>query len=680
MKKQIAFPGWLFVAAMVIFNEVLIHFWITDPFAFGTFVQVLLFSAGLGGLLAFITALLPSKAQKWCAVVLALLVVVLEMTEYFVSDAYITFMPIAGILDGADGVMSDFGDVVVELLLRAWWRILVILLPIMLFAIFAKPNKTGWKLRTGIAAGAVVCYLLGLGAVHWIGVDAAKLDKNYNFDGAVRSFGLGFALALDVCNSGNSQQQEDFAEVELIPETTEDIQEESTEPATEETIPEVVEETVAETEPIVYARNEMNIDFAELAKTSTNPSIASIHKYVAAQTASSKNEYTGLFKGKNLIFITAEAFSAEVIDPERTPTLYRLANEGIKFNDYYQPMWGGSTSTGEFSNLTGLVASAASKSIREAIHQDLFLTIGNQLQELDYFSAAYHNHSYTYYDRHETHTSLGYSTFMGMGNGMEKGVKKQWPQSDLEMMQFTVDRYIDQQPFSIYYMTVSGHTSYNTGGNAMCRKNYDLMTGLDASEKIKCYFAAQQELEFALEYLVGRLEEAGIADDTVIVLGADHYPYALEKGSTWGNTKSYLKELYGYQYSNEMGRDHNALIIWSGSIEDMDIVVDEPVYSLDILPTLSNLFGVVFDSRLMVGRDVFSDAEPLVLWNNFSWKTDKGYYMKGKFTAAEGVEVDSDYVETISKIVQNKITYSRSVASHDYFDYVAKYHTPHGVG
>ena len=678
MKKRIVFPSWLFVAAMVIFDEVMIHLWISDQFTFGTFIQVLLLSAGLGSLLAFVTSFLPGKVQKWTAVILALLVVVLEMTEYFVNDAYMTFMPIAGILDGAGGVMSDFGDVVVELLLRDWWRILLMLLPIAGFAVFAEPEKTGRKLRTGIAAAAVVCYLLGLGVIHWIGTDAAKLDKNYDFDSAVRSFGLGFSLVLDVRNGGNSQQKEEFVVME--PEPTEAIQEIATEPATEETIPEPTEETIAETEPIVYGRNEMNIDFAELAKTSTNPSIASIHKYVASQPSSSKNEYTGLFKGKNLIFITAEAFSAEVIDPERTPTLYRLANEGIKFNDYYQPMWGGSTSTGEFSNVIGLVASAASKSIRESIHQDLFLTIGNQLQELDYFSAAYHNHSYTYYDRHETHIGLGYSTFMGMGNGMEKGVKKQWPQSDLEMMQFTVDQYIDQQPFSIYYMTVSGHTSYNTEGNAMCRKNYDLMRDLDASEKIKCYFAAQQELEFALEYLVGRLEEAGIADDTVIVLGADHYPYALEKGSTWGNTKSYLKELYGYQYSNEMGRDHNALIIWSGSIEDMDIVVDEPVYSLDILPTLSNLFGVVFDSRLMVGRDVFSDAEPLVLWNNFSWKTDKGYYMKGKFTAAEGVEVDSEYVETISKIVQNKITYSRSVAKHDYFDYVAKYHTPHGVG
>ena len=104
------------------------------------------------------------------------------------------------------------------------------------------------------------------------------------------------------------------------------------------------------------------------------------------------------------------------------------------------------------------------------------------------------------------------------------------------------------------------------------------------------------------------------------------------------------------------------------------------MYSLDILPTLSNLFGVVYDSRLLVGRDVFSDAEPLVLWNNFNWKTDKGSYMNGKFTAAEGAEIETGYAERISAIVKNKINYSKSVAKHNYFNYVADYHNPLGVG
>lgn len=135
-----------------------------------------------------------------------------------------------------------------------------------------------------------------------------------------------------------------------------------------------------------------------------------------------------------------------------------------------------------------------------------------------------------------------------------------------------------------------------------------------------------------------------------------------------------MAELYGYDPKNHIERDHNALIMWSGCLEGKNLVVDTPTYSLDILPTISNLFGVEFDSRLLVGRDVFSDAEPIVLWYDYTWKTDKGSYNSEtrKFTPADGVSVDSDYVERIKNIVYNKIYYSREVQNTDYFNYLAK--------
>ena len=170
------------------------------------------------------------------------------------------------------------------------------------------------------------------------------------------------------------------------------------------------------------------------------------------------------------------------------------------------------------------------------------------------------------------------------------------------------------------------------------------------------------------------LEEADLQDDTVIVIATDHYPYGLERSGTWNNTSDYLRELYGVEEYDHFRRDSNALIIWSGCLEDQDIVVEEPVYSLDILPTLSNLFGVEYDSRLLVGRDVFSDAEPIVLWPDYSWKTDKGTYnaKTETFTPVEGIAVPDGYVEYISSQVANKITYSDSVLKTDYFNYLVK--------
>ena len=132
---------------------------------------------------------------------------------------------------------------------------------------------------------------------------------------------------------------------------------------------------------------------------------------------------------------------------------------------------------------------------------------------------------------------------------------------------------------------------------------------------------------------------------------------------------SYLEELYGYPVNDCFAQDHNGLIIWSGCIEDMGLEVTTPVYSLDIVPTLSNLFGVDYDSRLLVGRDVFSDQEPLVLWPNCSWITDKGRYnaRTNTFTPVEGVEIPDGYVDQIDTIVRQKIRYSKEVLDLDYF-------------
>ncbi len=648
---RLPIPAGVYALTTLLYCETVFHLWITEELTAARFGAVLLFALGFGSVLALAVSFLGRRAWgKWLAVLLVGLVSVLYIVEYFVSDAYVTFMDLGTLLGGAKDVATDFADVVLTLVVRDFWRILVILLPTVLYALFARPVKTPWKLRGLLVLLAVSGYLGGFGLVRNLGTDVDRFGVSYNFDSAIRCFGLNMGVTLDALNSGEAEQEAEFVVVEA--------------PATEP----------RETEPaeVVYAPNVMDFDFAALAESEPNSRIANIHKYVATVQPTKQNEYTGLFKGKNLIIITAEAFAKEVIDPELTPTLYRLANEGIRFDDYYQPMWGGSTSSGEFSVLTGLVSASGTNSIKESQQQELFLSIGKQLQKEGYFSAAYHNHLYNFYDRDKTHTLYGYDTYMGMNNGMEEGVTEQWPESDRELMDFTVSQYIDHQPFSVYYMTVSGHCRYNFLGNAMSKQHKAVVQDLPWSDTVKAYLACQMELEYALESLVRQLEEAGIADDTVIVLSTDHYPYGLENSATWGNNRDYIAELYGYDPKNHVERDHNALIIWSGCLEDMDLVIEDPVYSLDILPTLSNLFGVEYDSRLIVGRDVFSDAEPIVLWYDYTWKTDKGIYdsQTRTFIPAEGTQVDEAYIQRIKDIVYNKIYYSREAQNTDYFNYL----------
>lgn len=674
MKKKNYMPAWLYIWLMALFCELLLYIWNAEGSTFGRFMTVLSFAVGEGALLAFIVALLKPKAARITALVISTVMVVFTLAEHFLRDAYQVFMGIPTIISGAGGVAEDYFGLIMKLLLRDIWRILLMLAPVGLYAWLGKPGSAGKILKKNLAITAAGMYLLAMSFVVGVNGDASILTGD--FDTAVRSCGLHISLIADFFpdSSGDldfdpmpENQGGESQEGEKDPGNTENQGGENQEGT---------QGTVETTEPPrVYGDQVLNIDFAALAETETKDSIASLHKYVASQTPAKENDYTGLFKGKNLIFITAEAFSAEVIDPQLTPTLYRLATKGIQFKDYYQPAWGGSTSTGEFTNITGMVPANGIDSIKEGTQQNLFLLMGKQLQKAGYFSAAYHNHTYDYYGRNKTHTALGYDEFIGYGNGMENGVKKSWPESDKEMMDYSVPLFIDKQPFSIYYMTVSGHCLYSTGGNNMSRKNIDKVAHLDASDTVKAYISANLELEYGMASLVSQLEAAGIADDTVIVLATDHYPYGLEKSSTWGNTEDYLAELYGEEVTDCFVRDHSALIIWSGCIEDQNIVVEDPVFSLDILPTLSNLFDVDYDSRLMVGRDVFSDAEPIIFWADRSWMTDKGSYNVSTktFTPRAGVEVPEDYVSIINSIVKNKINFSKSTQKEDYFDYVYPY-------
>ena len=649
-------PVWLFAVVTAVYCESLLHFWTMKSFDPGRFAAVLAFALGFGGILGLMLSFIGGKKWgKWVSAGLMTLVTIVYIVEYFVNDAYMCYMPLATLLSGAQGVATDFSGIVVHLIAQNYWRILGFLLMPALYALLAAPVQTRWQTRGIVLACVAAAYGLSFGLVRG-GTDAERMNDAYNFDSAVRCFGLNVGTVLEQTHSAMSEN----APVEFTP-----VEIPQTEPTPTE------QETVEE--PVVYEPNVMDFDFEALAQSAGNSSIAALHNYVSTVRPTMKNAYTGLFAGKNLILITAEAFTSEVIDPERTPTLYRLATQGIQFRDYYQPAWGASTTTGEFSNVVGLVPTTAGMCMKEAVQQDLFLTMGHQLQAQNYYSAAYHNHNKDFYGRDKTHTKLGYDRFLALYGGLE-GVQAVFPESDLEMINATVPQYIDQQPFSIYYMTVSGHCMYSQRENAMARKNYDVVAGMDHCEAVKCYYASQQELEYAMQSLVQQLEDAGIADDTVIVIATDHYPYGLERSSAWRNTSDYLAELYGVEKYDKFIRDHNSLILWSGCLEGKNIVVDEPVYSLDILPTLSNLFGLDYDSRLLVGRDVFSGESPLVLWPDYSWKTDKGQYdaQNGTFTPAEGKTVDEDYLARIKSIVRNKIDYSRQVQNLDYFNYLAK--------
>jgi lipoteichoic acid synthase len=253
------------------------------------------------------------------------------------------------------------------------------------------------------------------------------------------------------------------------------------------------------------------------------------------------------------------------------------------------------------------------------------------------------------------------------------------------MIQATVDDYISSYlttgtPFHLYYMTVSGHCNYNFG-NAMSKKNESVVADLDYSTPVQAYLACQMELEYAMEYLLDALNAAGIANDTVIVLSADHYPYAL----TEDENTDYYKELSKLDDNTYLtSRYQNTLILWCGDMEE-PVEVDTPCSSVDIVPTLFNLFGIEYDSRLLSGKDIFApdveagiaDASMKIAlfadcgYGN-SWITAAGTYeaYTKTFTPNPGVTVPDNYVEQVSKLVTERVRYARYIVEQDYYRYL----------
>lgn len=589
------------------------------------------------------------------AAVLTELICLYLCVQFFMYDSYTSFMDPLTMLQGAGGVMENFAEEVTDLIVSGKSYILAYELPFIVLLVFHRIwdfSRTDGLQLIALAVAAVFMQSAAAQSLQMTEQSAAKYSYEYAFNDGILGFGV---LASTELNGLYSLTGFPKAPVTKLPDRA-------------------AKGGGSHGAPAFHGLNKLDLDFDSLMAAAPNKTIKDIHEYVASQQATAKNEYTGLFEGKNLIVICAETFSREAVDESHTPVLWHMATEGILIEDFYQPFWGGSTTSGEFAVLTGLVPVNHANSMQQTIGAHNYECVGFYLQDMGYTSLSYHNGDYDYYNRYKTHPCLGFTDFISNGTGMEDGLTDTWPPSDTEMIEFTYKDWIEDEKFYAYYMTYSGHSIYNFTKHEMAIKHKDKVQDLDNSTKIKAYRASQLELEEMVALLVQHLEEAGRLEDTLIVIAPDHYPYALQNSMVWANDRDYVRELYGYEASNEMLRDHNQLIIWSPCLEEMEeqIVVSEPVCSTDIVPTILNLMGASFDSRIYPGRDILSSEEGLVLWNSYSWKTSKGFYNAntGKFTAADGETVSQDYINETKEIVRNKIKYCKNVLDNDYFQYL----------
>lgn len=653
-RRRTAWHRFFVLPINLIFMEIIIRILSGATFFGWGLVPTLLFSVVQGVILSLLCSFFSEKTNTRLIIGVQCALSVWYCVQIIYHSFFGRFMIIYSIFaGGADQVIaSGLVENTVGAIISCWWSFLVLALPILHICLYTRRFAIGqispmgclWRIGVGLASFWLV---VGVGFL-FPPLRQVQTDV-FNKEVSVKTFGLLRAELMDIrCNVLGLGGK---GKIEIVPADTPAI-----------SLPEEPE----------YAPQVMDIDFATLAQEETDRELETLHRYFASERPSYENEYTGMFEGYNLIQITAEGFSPYAIDPEITPTLYKMQSEGFNFTNFYTPLWEVSTFDGEYTATTGLIPKSGVWSYYQAGQEQMLLPFTMPQQYLHGGMEkvrAYHNHTYSYYHRDVSHTNLGF-IYKGIGNGLEQVVNaKRWPESDVEMIEGTVGEYLDGKPFMTYYMTVSGHMEYGFDDNSMCALHRNEVAHLPYSDKVRAYYACNIELDLAMEKLLTALQEAGVADKTLILITPDHYPYGLED-STQENPYLYLEELAGHSLETNFELYRSCMILYSPSMKE-PVVVDKYCSALDIIPTLNNLLGFEYDSRLLMGRDILSDSEPLVIFLNRSFITEKGRYNAetDTFELAQGESLQDEtaYVERMKTIVSNKFKVSAAMLDNDYY-------------
>lgn len=625
------FKKYLYILLSLLYLDLVFNLFAYDTYLRSSIFNIVFFDMSNAAIIWILTSLFKDKINKIITYVIYGILWFWYGLYYVFYKVFITPFSIA-LFRQADQTLK-FGKNVIISILQNMHVLILFFVPIILLIVFRKKikfDKVKLKSMLGYLLVLIVTISLYVGNIfvqkRTVGSIYNLFYETNNISLNIERLGVMGATYLDVKRSI-------FGFDEKISLVNDDVSDD-------------------ENEVFEYDYNITDIDFDE-------GNNQTINSYLKNESGSKQNKYTGMFKGKNLVFIVAESFSEIAVSQEYTPTLYKLVHEGFDFENFYTSN-NLSTIGGEFQALTGLYADNEILSSWRGGWAYYPYGLGKTFKNEGYNTFAYHDNSAFYQDRNVYLKTQGFDNFMGCYNGMEKRINcEQWPQSDVEMMNATVTDYIDSdKPFMTYYMTVSGHFYYEFSENMMALKNRDAVSDLDYPEAVKGYIATQIELDHALETLMKRLEEAGKLDDTVFVLLADHFPYNLSIDN--------INILSSYERDSLIEANSNNLIIYNSKMKSVKI--PKVGMSIDVLPTVLNLFGIKYDSRVIMGKDILSTNEGIAIFKDKSWVTNKGTYYAstGKFVAKSD-DIPEGYVDKINQIVSNRVAISRMIVDNNYY-------------
>lgn len=354
-----------------------------------------------------------------------------------------------------------------------------------------------------------------------------------------------------------------------------------------------------------------------------------------------KDNNSAIYEGKNLIFILCESLSNKAIDEKLTPTLYKMAQQGTYYSNFYAPLYPSNTCDSEFIALTGMIPSIEYGTTSKTFADNYYpYALPYLFKEKGYEVNSYHSFEKTFYNREQLHYSFGFNYFYDrndLGIYTEDGTDYiNWP-DDSELFEKMMENTNIEKPFFDFCISVSGHLPYFIEREELWANYSKVIENYpDTPEAEAFYYAAQMKLDEGLEELLNTLEEKNILDNTIIVLFGDHYPYGLDDET--------LKDMYGDTDSYEIYK--TPMIIYDGA-NNGEGENNKLTSTFDLYPTIVSLFNLNDNGAFIVGKDINSNKkEEMVLFSDYSVLSNDFYY-----NASNGLltGVDKDNLLDLSK-------------------------------
>ena len=384
-----------------------------------------------------------------------------------------------------------------------------------------------------------------------------------------------------------------------------------------------------------------------------------------------KNDYTGIFEGKNIIFLQLEGMDSWLLNEENTPNLYQLKNNAIDFKNHFSIYTGGgSTFNSEFAVNTGFTTPISYNENVYKLNGNTFnYTLPKLFKEQGYSVDAFHMNSGEFYNRALNYESWGYDSYnglidvLGMGNGSMsltdgEDLSYELDRTLIENEEFYDKMFRNKEKFIDYIITYTPHTPFTSEkgvGKLVANMKYgegNVPENLSEEDIAKLEAA---ETDYMVGLLLEALKENELYDNTVIVCYADHYLYTLEDKSILEKYKDTPVD------SNLINR--TPFFIWSADTQYT--AVEQATMQIDILPTILNMFAVDYNPSYYLGSDIFSENyEGIVFFSDGSWYDGNVYVEMSNVT--NDAEISEDELEYKNNIVSDLIRKNDLTLKYDY--------------